>query len=548
MVTMSDGEQRLRLALKQEAEHVQASPELHRRLRARLRPSRAFRSRALALSVAAGVVAVGVVLWIVAGTRVVREDVTGPAPADTFFAGYWPVNSRAEAEAMQERADAGKDTWRRDPERVARAYGESLGWDVAHVVYGDQEVRRSELPPGYTDAIVAPRIGEGTNKIAGPDHRVLMVSLEGAERPVWFVAGIESATIVVDEPRRGGRIGTPMRARGTGHTFEGNILVTIVDDDERTLGQTPLTAGGTEPAPFEGSIEFSRPSTDAGVVKFEGGSGIGGPSTDVTIVRVRFDERASTSPAPTPGATPAASDEFADEAFRCIVGARHHRDLEMAKPCMTERWASSITDPAEFIGASSPGLERSTIVSSSRSVDRIVYDALSYWGRSDALEFVSEDAITLIAEGGEWRADSWQHGEMTPIGSATSVTVRFLALGDTPKCHGDAPAPESFVSIERLVPREVVIDDLALSVVREVLTGVFAFEGDGAGTFAGGTRVTRLSIDDGVATVELNRLTRPLGTCDFALTALRQTLTSLDGITDVEVRKAPAQEPIEPDV
>lgn len=545
---MPDREQRLRLALKREAEHVRVSPELHRRVRSRLRPSRGFRSRAVKVSVAAAVVAVGVVLWIVAGTRVVREDVTGPAPTDTYFAGYWPVSSRAEAEAMQERADAGEDTWRRDPERVARAYGESLGWDVAHVIYGDQEGRRSELPPGYTDAIVAPRIGEGTNKIVGPDHRILMVSLEGAGLPVWFVAGIEGATIVVDEPRRGDRVGSPLRARGTAHTFEGNVRVTIVDDDARKLGQTPLTAGGTEPAPFEGSIEFTDPSSPSGVVKFEGDSGIGGPSTDVTIVRVRFAERVSVSPAPTPGATPVASNEFADEAFRCIVSARHYRDLEMAKPCMTERWSSSIADPVEFIGASSPGLERSTIVSSSRSVDGIVYDALSYWGRTDALEFVSEDTITLVAEDGEWRADSWQHGEMTPIGDTMSVTLRFLALGDTPKCDGDVPAPESFVSIDRVVPSEPVIDDLALSVVRELLTGVFAFEGDGAGTFAGGTRVSRVSVADGTATVELNRLTRRLGTCDFALTALRQTLTTLEGITDVEVREAPAQEPIEPDV
>lgn len=67
--------------------------------------------------------------------------------------------------------------------------------------------------------------------------------------------------------------------------------------------------------------------------------------------------------------------------------------------------------------------------------------------------------------------------------------------------------------------------------------------------FPGGTRVERVSVANGVASVELNRVpTHSSDSCGFEAEALRQTLTSLDGITDAVLREAAAQTPSEPDV
>jgi hypothetical protein len=547
-----ENEERLRMALQRESERIEVSPDLRRRLNARMgRGGSYLRSRALAASVAVVVVAVGVAVWLIAGRGPVKESLIAPPGEDTYFAGYWPVSTRAEAEAIQRRVDDGEETWRREPASVAKAYGESLGWTVAEGV--DNPETTGDLAEGYTETTIAPMIGEGTNKIAGAQHRVLMVSLEGADQSAWFVAGITSDNISVDEPRPGATITSPVRVAGRGVSYEGNILGAVVRDEPNpdahgAFSGQPIQAGATEPMPFEATLSFPRPDVPAGIVHLQGSSGLEGPSTDVTIVRVRFAATSLSTTAPTPSQEAADEEAAADDAFRCFINARHSRDLEAAKPCMTQRYADSISDPVEFIGPSSPSVERATIISSARDGQRVVYDALVYWGSSTGLQFVSEDTVTVVLDGGEALVDSWTQGTQEPIGETTTVTLSFLAPGDTPRCNGGAIAEGSFTTIERVVPREVVVDDLALSVVREVVTGHWAHEGDGDNLFPNGTRVERVSVDgDGVATVELNRLPDQ-DPCEFAGEALGQTLLRLDGITNMQLREAAPQTPSEPDV
>ena len=542
------------MALRREAERVSVSPDMRRRLDARIgRRGSGFRSRTLALSMAIVLVAVGVAVWFIAGRGEEKGSLTGTlAPSDAYFEGYWPAATRAEAEAMQRKVDGGEETWRRDPVEVATAYTRSqLGWTVS------LRVSAGRIPPAGTttqSVPIAPMIGEGGNKQPGPEHTVRLIALEGVDNPVWFVTGITSPNITVDEPRPNATITSPVRVAGTGVAFEGNILAAVVadtpadSDAHGAFGGTPLQAGGTEPMPFEGTLSFPLPKVPAGTVEFQGGSGIEGPSTDVTIVRVRFGERARSEATPEPDET-IADEATTDEAFRCFFSARRSRDLETAKTCMTQRYADSFSDPVEFIGPSSPTVERATIISSARTGDRVVYDAYVYWGSSAGLQFVSEDTLTVLLEGDEARVDSWQHGSQIPIGETRTVTLTFVALGDTPKCDGDTPTADSFTTIDRVVPDEAVIDDLALTVVRELVTGHWAHEADGDGPFPSGTRVERVSVAGGVATVELNKLPPDGPLCEYAPAALRQTLLRLDGITDVRLREAPPQElPSEPDV
>jgi hypothetical protein len=242
-------------------------------------------------------------------------------------------------------------------------------------------------------------------------------------------------------------------------------------------------------------------------------------------------------------------DQTADDALRCFINARHHRDLAMATPCMTQRYRDSISDPVEFIGPSSPSVERATIVSSARDGDRIVYDALVYWGSSTGLSFVSEDTFTVLIDGDEALVDSWTTGSQTPIGQTIAFSVWFLAPGDTPRCDGEQPASQSFAAVERAVPEEVVAEDQALSLARELVTGHWAHEADGDSVFANGTRVQRVTVAGGVATVELSVMPSAEGGCDFATEAMRRTLTAIEGIDDARLRQAPAQDvPSEPDV
>lgn len=536
------------MALQRESEAVTVSPELKRRIDRRMRSGSTFRVRALAVSVALALVAVGVAVWLVAGRGPVQESLIDEPSRDSYFAGYWPVSTRAEAEAMQERVDGGQETWRRDPVAVATAYGESLGWTVAP----DPQAFTS-LGGGGTTVSVAPMIGEGTQKQRGPDHTVSLATLDDATDPVWFVAGITTENVVVTQPRQNATITSPVRVTGEGITFEGSIVATVhADGAPDALGEPALLqAGGSERMPFEGSIAFSDTDAASGVVRFEGASGLGGPSTDVSVVRVRFGESNATQVDPSPGqqgsVVPGGSP--ADDAFRCFFNARRYRDLEMAKPCMTERYRDSISDPVEFIGPSSPNVERATIISSARDGDRVVYDTFVYWGSSTGLQFVSEDTVTVLTEGEQAFVDSWSQGEQMPIAETRAVSLKFLAPGDTPKCDDGAMTEDSFVTIDRVVRDEVVVDDLVLSVVRELVTGHWAHEGDAADLFGPGTRVERVSVADGKASIELNQL--PDRTpCDFVGEALGQTLVGLErGITDFELREAPPQEvPSEPDV
>ena len=258
---------------------------------------------------------------------------------------------------------------------------------------------------------------------------------------------------------------------------------------------------------------------------------------------VREDVVASPTPAP----TPVVGEVGAEGAFRCFIEGRRNRDIDMARPCMTDRYRSSITDPVQFIGASSPSLERATIVSSSVQDDRVVFDALVYWGR---VEFVSEDTIVVVREGRRWLVDGWTQGTQSRVGDTTEVTLQFLKPGVTPRCEGDPPSSDSFVEVDRLVPTEAVVDDLALSVTRELFTGPWAHEGDAVRAFPPGSRVVSVHVDElNAAEVMLNDIALPpRPRCDYALWTLQETLMSLPGIEDVGAVRQPPSQTSGPDV
>lgn len=253
--------------------------------------------------------------------------------------------------------------------------------------------------------------------------------------------------------------------------------------------------------------------------------------------------------APQPSTTPTPVDDGeVDEAFKCFFEARHRRDLEAGKLCMTKRYAASISDPVEFIGASSPTVERATIISSASQKGRVNFDTYVYWGGSAGLDFVSEDTVRVVREGDRWLVDAWERGEEKPVGQTTTVTLRFAAPGPPDCAVSDGTRP--LVSVEREIPQRVVPSDLALEVVRELFTGPWKHEGVASSSFPPGSRVESFQVNDEPRVV-LNSTayaaaTRNHGGC--SLKALTETLDAIDGIGEVSVVEGAPMTSIEPDV
>ena len=211
---------------------------------------------------------------------------TGPG----FFPGFWPVSSPAAAAALQQRVEAGRETWRRDPASVARAFArEVLGWEIVI----DRVV---VLPPSARErtaqVLFRPLIGE-VGRVPGTGHALDMTGLRTAQTPVWFPSALFADDIEVRTPTARSFVASPLRVSGNGVGFEATLLIAVRDDSGRVLHPRPGTSegfvmgGATEPGPFDGLLVLSRPTASAGTLTVAGDTGLGTPS-NVTIVRLRF--------------------------------------------------------------------------------------------------------------------------------------------------------------------------------------------------------------------------------------------------------------------
>jgi len=131
--------------------------------------------------------------------------------------------------------------------------------------------------------------------------RVLVRQLD--DRGGWYVIGAAADNIRVDEPTSGAVVSSPIPLRGAASAFEGNVNVHVRDDagvaeegpsgplsGQRVLGESFVTGnGGPELGPFDGSIEFDRPTTPRGAVIFATYSMEDGTLQEATVVRVTFD-------------------------------------------------------------------------------------------------------------------------------------------------------------------------------------------------------------------------------------------------------------------
>ena len=155
---------------------------------------------------------------------------------------------------------------------------------------------------------IHPRAGEGGRLLDEVTTRVQLRRYANG----WVATGARAVDIEVEEPLAFARILSPVTVRGRSSAYEGTVQVTVAEDRpgaDRVLGKGFVTGGADEPAPFRGSIHFTRPSpgVDAGWIVFSGDSGAGLGTFSATAVRIRFvnsDHRpqildVGTDPAPT---------------------------------------------------------------------------------------------------------------------------------------------------------------------------------------------------------------------------------------------------------
>lgn len=95
-------------------------------------------------------------------------------------------------------------------------------------------------------------------------------------RPADQAEGVNVPDVVVDSPRAGDLVASPLEVRGKARGFwyfEAAIPVALKDQAGNVLAEQPLQAKGdwmTEHhVPFEGTLEFTPPSTKFGVLVFE---------------------------------------------------------------------------------------------------------------------------------------------------------------------------------------------------------------------------------------------------------------------------------------
>ena len=301
-----DIEQRLRSTLGAAGDEP-PSAEAWARLERRIRrdPWKRAAGAALALSVVAGlgVVAVPQLLDLGRpgdrgsagriGTTAGPSPSTAPVELEAFFPGFYPVTTYADARRLQDSVDNGHQPLTLDPAEVARQFARDfIGWQAIDL--GEATVEGSPARGWKATVELRPLIGEGRAPTQpGARHTVELLGLPGTAEPTWFVTGIRSDNIVLDE-RPHGPSTSPLRVAGTGIGFEATINAAIRDDGGTTLHPRPgmqegyLQAGSTEPAPFEGTLAFDDPHADGGVLVLTGASGLEGPPPDATIVRLRF--------------------------------------------------------------------------------------------------------------------------------------------------------------------------------------------------------------------------------------------------------------------
>ena len=120
----------------------------------------------------------------------------------------------------------------------------------------------------------------------GPTTTVLVRRLGDS----WYVLGSSTPNIELTAPAARSAIASPVRLQGTSTAFEATVNVQVRADDVAAPIATGIVMGGAngEMGPFDGTIVFTRPASDAGALVLLTTSPENGNVSEATVVRVDF--------------------------------------------------------------------------------------------------------------------------------------------------------------------------------------------------------------------------------------------------------------------
>jgi hypothetical protein len=178
-------------------------------------------------------------------------DAPAPAPAPSSDHVLWPPPDRAT----------------HDPLEAARTFVEEY--------IGVENPLLSEFHeegPGTGEVDVARR-GEDGRRL---DVVVSSLSLRQLDGDNWFVTAALSGEVALTTPAPNDVITSPLRIRGRGRGFEGNVVLEVREQYAlEPLAQRPVTAGSLgRVEPFSARLRFDAPASTAGAIVAKTGSGI----------------------------------------------------------------------------------------------------------------------------------------------------------------------------------------------------------------------------------------------------------------------------------
>jgi hypothetical protein len=101
-----------------------------------------------------------------------------------------------------------------------------------------------------------------------PDGAVTTVLLRQLTDGNWYAIGAMSSEIVLDLPRAGDPITSPVALSGSSRAFEGTVEVVVRSHGSAEALGTGIVMGGSGPdlGPFNGSIQWNNPGSGGGVL------------------------------------------------------------------------------------------------------------------------------------------------------------------------------------------------------------------------------------------------------------------------------------------
>ncbi|MDA8233456.1 MAG: protease complex subunit PrcB family protein [Clostridia bacterium] len=154
----------------------------------------------------------------------------------------------------------------------------------------------------YTET--RPQPGEAVTQALTDPHELLAIK-ENSPIEVFLLMGQDriqqdvtvtpqgkvalSKSFIVELPREGDTISSPVKVKGLASVFEGAFLVFIEDGHNRLVEKPVQTAGAPAWGKFELEIPFDKPTNPSGTVIFAYGSAKDGEIIEEVAIPVKFD-------------------------------------------------------------------------------------------------------------------------------------------------------------------------------------------------------------------------------------------------------------------